>query len=72
MPVNAVSNAVALLGGNGSVGEAFKEKVDTQPPVSPGSTGFQPPSGVKSQLAEGNPGGVGAPSGLGISLDSGA
>ena len=64
---------------NSAPGQASAHYVDSIPTTlnqtevhpPPGGVGVQT-SDIKSQLVQGNPGGVGAASGLGISFDSGA
>ena len=71
MPLNTVNN--------NAPGHSTASYVDTlasienspAPKAPPGSVGHQTTE-IKSQLYAGNPGGVGAGFGLGISLDTGA
>ncbi len=71
MPLNAVNN-------NAPAGHAVASYADSvvneenvpAPQAPPGSIGHQL-SDIKSQLVAGNPGGVGAAFGLGVTLDSG-
>jgi hypothetical protein len=64
---------------NSAPGQAAAQYVDSLP-LTLNQTQVKPPPGgvgvqttnIKSQLVQGNPGGIGAASGLGISIDSGA
>lgn len=71
MPSLGYITSLPPLGISSSVHDAFAQQLNTEPQALPGSTHYQS-SAIKSQLAAGNPGGVGAPAGLGISLDTGA
>jgi hypothetical protein len=76
MPISPVDNATTAAGSLPSGGQSPIEAQRSKPLPKPSEGGNTPvgniDGGIKSQLLTGNPGGVGAGFGLGISLDTGS
>ncbi len=71
MPLNTVNNNAPGHSTASYIDTLTLQENQPAPKVPPGSEGHQQTE-IKSQLYAGNPGGVGAGFGLGISLDTGA